>query len=120
MHLYSACAHLEPMVSRVCSANSHKLHKYTKKFADSNSPIKKSPSRGDAHSRERQMSAKADHARRGKSVLLERKWNCEGVRSTLLFVYLEAGAGFLPETGEIWLTGLLFPSVFVMIRQVWR
>ena len=46
--------------------------------------IIKSVSRGDAHSRERQMSAKADHARRGKSVLLERKWNREGVRSTLL------------------------------------
>ena len=52
--------------------------------------IIKSASRGDAHSRERQMSAKADHARRGKSVLLERKWNREGVRSTLLF-YFERG-----------------------------
>ena len=49
--------------------------------------ITKSASRGDAHSRERQMSAKADHARRSKSVLLGRKWNCEGVRSTLLFFY---------------------------------
>ena len=46
----------------------------------------KNASRGDAHSREKQMSAKADHARRGKSVLLERKWNREGVRSTLLFL----------------------------------
>ena len=82
-------------------------------------PGKQKALQAGAHSRERQMSAKADHARRGKSVLLERKWNREGVRSTLLFVYLEAGAGFLPETGEIWLTGLLFPAVFVMIRQVW-
>ena len=39
-----------------------------------------------AHSHERQMSAKADHARRSKSVLLGRKWNCEGVRSTLLLL----------------------------------
>ncbi len=47
--------------------------------------IIKSALRSDAHSHERQMSAKADHARRSKSVLLGRKWNCEGVRSTLLF-----------------------------------
>lgn len=46
--------------------------------------IIKSALRSDAHSHERQMSAKADHARRSKSVLLGRKWNCEGVRSTLL------------------------------------
>ena len=49
--------------------------------------IIKSALRSDAHSHERQMSAKADHARRSKSVLLGRKWNCEGVRSTLLFFY---------------------------------
>ncbi len=48
--------------------------------------IRKSALRSDAHSHERQMSAKADHARRSKSVLLGRKWNCEGVRSTLLFI----------------------------------
>ena len=48
--------------------------------------IIKSALRSDAHSHERQMSAKADHARRSKSVLLGRKWNCEGVRSTLLFL----------------------------------
>ena len=47
--------------------------------------IIKSASHGDAHSHERQMSAKADHARRSKSVLLGRKWNRKGVRSTLLF-----------------------------------
>ncbi len=46
--------------------------------------IIKSASHGDAHSHERQMSAKADHARRSKSVLLGKKWNCEDVRSTLL------------------------------------
>ena len=46
--------------------------------------IIKSALRSDAHSHERQMSAKADHARRSKSVLLGRKWNCKGVRSTLL------------------------------------
>ena len=45
--------------------------------------IIKSALRSDAHSHERQMSAKADHARRSKSVLLGREWNCEGVRSTL-------------------------------------
>ncbi|MEF2877028.1 MAG: hypothetical protein U0N90_01270, partial [Blautia sp.] len=50
--------------------------------------IIKSALRSDAHSHERQMSAKADHARRSKSVLLGRKWNCEGVRSTLLFSFL--------------------------------
>ena len=48
--------------------------------------IIKSALRSDAHSHERQMSAKADHARRSKSVLLGRKWNCEGVRSTLLLL----------------------------------
>ena len=46
--------------------------------------IIKSALRSDAHSHERQMSAKADHARRSKSVLLGRKWNRKGVRSTLL------------------------------------
>ena len=35
--------------------------------------IIKSALRSDAHSHERQMSAKADHARRSKSVLLGRK-----------------------------------------------
>ena len=48
--------------------------------------IIKSALRSDAHSHERQMSAKADHARRSKSVLLGRKWNCEGMRSTLLYM----------------------------------
>ena len=52
--------------------------------------IIKSALRSDAHSHERQMSAKADHARRSKSVLLGRKkWNCKGVRSTLLFLYVK-------------------------------
>ena len=32
MDLYSACAHFEPKVSKVCSANSYKCHKYTGVF----------------------------------------------------------------------------------------
>ena len=38
MYLYSACAHFEPIVSKLCSANSFEPHKYTCSSVNHGSP----------------------------------------------------------------------------------